>query len=80
MKAKKQKGKVMVSAPEGYHWMSKSGRYYLMKHKGKFVPHKGASLEMPFKVKIIRRSSPLIFLWNRDTTSLPCWLSACLTL
>jgi hypothetical protein len=45
--------KVMVDAPKGYHWMSESGRYYLMPHEGKFVPHKGASLEMPFKVKVI---------------------------
>jgi hypothetical protein len=45
--------KVMVDAPKGYHWMSESGRYYLMPHEGKFVPHKGASLEMPFKVKAI---------------------------
>ena len=46
----------MVDAPKGYHWMSESGRYYLMPHEGKFVPHKGASLEMPFKVKVIHES------------------------
>lgn len=45
------KSKVMVKAPEGYHWMSEKGRFYLMKHSGKFVPHEGAALEMPFNVK-----------------------------
>ena len=49
MKAVKKK--VMVKAPEGYHWMSEKGRFYLMKHSGKFVPHTGAALEMPFNVK-----------------------------
>ena len=49
MKAKKNK--VMVKAPSGYHWMSEGGRYYLMPHKGKFVPHPKASLEAEFKVK-----------------------------
>jgi len=49
MKAKKKDSKVMVKAPAGYHWMSKGCRYYLMKHSGKFVPHKGAAMEMPFK-------------------------------
>lgn len=49
MKVKKKQ--VMVEAPSGYHWMSEGGRYYLMPHKGKFVPHKGAALKMPFKVK-----------------------------
>lgn len=49
MKAKKKQ--VMVKAPSGYHWMSEGGRYYLMPHEGKFVPHKNAALEMPFKVK-----------------------------
>jgi hypothetical protein len=48
---KANKSKVMVKAPSGYHWMSERGRYYLMPHSGKFVPHEGASLEMPFKVK-----------------------------
>jgi len=49
MKASRKK--VMVNAPDGYHWMTEGGRYYLMPHKGKFVPHKGAALKMPFKVK-----------------------------
>lgn len=49
MKASRKK--VKVAAPEGYHWMLEKGRYYLMKHEGKFVPHKNASLEADFKVK-----------------------------
>ena len=49
MKAKKKQ--VMVDAPSGYHWMSEGGRYFLMKHEGKFVPHKGASLKAAFKIK-----------------------------
>lgn len=40
----------MVEAPDGYHWMTEGGRYYLMPHEGKFVPHKNAALKMPFKV------------------------------
>jgi hypothetical protein len=51
MKAKKRPVKVMVKSPEGYHWMSEGGRYYLMPHKGEFKPHKGAALEMPFRIK-----------------------------
>ena len=50
MKAKRKPNKIMVKSPEGYHWMSKQGRFYLMPHEGKFVSHKDASLEMPFKV------------------------------
>lgn len=49
MKASRKK--VMVKSPEGYHWMLEKGRYYLMPHEGKFVPHKNASLQAPFKVK-----------------------------
>jgi hypothetical protein len=45
------KSKMMVKAPDGYHWMSEKGRFHLMKHSGKFVPHEGASLEAPFRVK-----------------------------
>lgn len=48
MKAKRKK--VKVKAPSGYHWMSKGGRYFLMPHEGKFVPHKGASMEAEFKI------------------------------
>ena len=50
MKAKRKTERVMVKAPEGYHWMTKGGRFFLMPHEGKFVPHENASLEMPFKV------------------------------
>jgi hypothetical protein len=42
--------KVMIDAPKGYHWMDVKGRFYLMPHEGKFVPHEGASLKAPFKV------------------------------
>ena len=51
MKAKKKEIKKMVKAPEGYHWMTEGGRYYLMPHKGDFKPHKNAALEMPFRIK-----------------------------
>ena len=50
MKASKKPSKIMVKAPDGYHWMNKGGRFFLMKHDGEFKPHEGASLEMPFKV------------------------------
>lgn len=41
-----------VKAPKGYHWMKqKDGSLKLMKHKGKYVPHKGASLEANFPVQ-----------------------------
>ena len=41
-----------VNAPKGYHWMKqKGGDYKLMKHKGKFVAHKGASLTANFAVQ-----------------------------
>ena len=41
-----------VEAPKGYHWMKqKDGSLKLMKHDGKFVPHKGASLTANFAVQ-----------------------------
>ena len=41
-----------VPAPKGYHWMKqKDGGYKIMKHKGKFVKHKGASLAGNFPVQ-----------------------------
>ena len=41
-----------VNAPKGYHWMKQSdGKFKLMKHAGKFVPHKGASLTANFPVQ-----------------------------
>lgn len=48
---KPQRKKIKVDAPSGYHWMLEKGRYYLMPHNGKFVPHEGASLKADFKVK-----------------------------
>lgn len=39
-----------VKAPKGYHFMKSGKTYKLMKHQGKFVPHKGASLTMDLKV------------------------------
>ena len=41
-----------VAAPKGYHWMKQpNGSYKLMKHSGKFVKHKGASLKAVFKIQ-----------------------------
>ena len=41
-----------VKAPKGFHWMKQEdGSYKLMKHKGKFVKHKGASLEANFAIQ-----------------------------
>ncbi len=35
-----------VKAHKGHHWMKqKNGSYNLMKHTGKFVKHKGDTLE-----------------------------------
>ena len=52
---KKTKGKKImktVKAPKGFHWMKKGkNNYKLMKHTGKFVPHKGASLAAKFEVQ-----------------------------
>jgi len=41
-----------VSAPKGFHFMKHGdGKYKLMKHKGKFKPHKGGSLEAEFPLQ-----------------------------
>ena len=40
-----------VKAPKGYHWMKAGKSYKLMKHSGKFVPHKGASMSANFQVQ-----------------------------
>jgi hypothetical protein len=40
-----------VTAPKGYHWMKDGKDYKLMKHTGKFVKHKGASLTANFAVQ-----------------------------
>jgi hypothetical protein len=39
-----------VKAPKGYHFMKDGKTYKLMKHSGKFVKHKGASLIADFPV------------------------------
>tara|TARA_X000001388_G_scaffold74081_1_gene66556 strand:- start:178 stop:318 length:141 start_codon:yes stop_codon:yes gene_type:complete len=39
-----------VKAPKGYHFMKVGKSYKLMKNKGKFVPHKGASQTADFEV------------------------------
>jgi hypothetical protein len=45
-----------VKAPAGYHWMvSGSGAPKLMKHTGKFVPHKGGSLTADFKIQKLHK-------------------------
>ena len=45
-----------VNAPKGFHWMKqKNGSYKLMKHTGKFVAHKGASLTANFAVQKIHK-------------------------
>ena len=42
----------VVKAPQGFHWMKKGkNNFKLMKHTGKFVPHKGASLTAKFEVQ-----------------------------
>ncbi len=42
--------KKSVKAPKGFHFMKVGKGYKLMKHTGKFVPHKGASLMAKFDV------------------------------
>jgi len=37
-----------VSAPDGFHWMQESGRYFLM--KGDYKAHPGAVKEAKFKI------------------------------
>ena len=40
-----------IKAPKGYHFMKgKNGKMSLMKHKGTFKKHKGASLTMNMPV------------------------------
>ena len=44
--------RMRVKAPKGYHWMKqKNGSFKLMKHSGKFVKHKGASLTANFAIQ-----------------------------
>lgn len=41
-----------VPAPQGFHWMRKGvNQYKLMRHKGAFVPHPGASLTAKFEIQ-----------------------------
>ena len=45
-----------VKAPSGHHWMKqKDGSLKLMKHSGKFVKLKGASLEANFPVQKVHK-------------------------
>ena len=44
-----------VKAPAGFHWMKKGNEYKLMKHSGKFVPHKNASLTAKFKIQKVHK-------------------------
>ena len=43
--------KKKLKAPKGFHFMKSGKTYKLMKHKGKFKPHKGASLTSEFEVQ-----------------------------
>tara|TARA_A100001515_G_scaffold134274_1_gene124136 strand:- start:1969 stop:2133 length:165 start_codon:yes stop_codon:yes gene_type:complete len=47
--------KKSVKAPAGFHWMKKGNSYKLMKHTGKFKPHRGASLSASFDVQKVHR-------------------------
>ena len=40
-----------VKAPSGYHWMKAGRGFKLMKHSGKFTPHKNATLYAKFKIQ-----------------------------
>ena len=47
-----------VEAPKGYHWMKqKDGSMKVMKHTGKFVAHKGASLSANFAIQKVHNES-----------------------
>ena len=41
-----------VKAPAGFHWMKSGNVFKLMKHKGKFQKHQGASLSAKFPVQM----------------------------
>ena len=48
--------KKRVKAPAGFHWMKEAGKQpKLMKHKGKFVPHRGASLYASFDIQKVHK-------------------------
>ncbi len=42
--------KKKVKAPKGFHFMKSGRTFKLMKNKGKFVPHVGASETAEFEV------------------------------
>tara|TARA_R100001510_G_C7654998_1_gene213910 strand:+ start:494 stop:718 length:225 start_codon:yes stop_codon:yes gene_type:complete len=44
-----------VKAPAGFHWMKDGSSYKLMKHTGKFKPHKGGSLVAKFKIQKVHK-------------------------
>ena len=44
-----------VKAPAGYHLMKKGSGYNLMKHTGKFVKHKSASLYATFNIQKLHK-------------------------
>jgi hypothetical protein len=47
-----------VRAPQGFHWMRKGvNQYKLMRHKGSFVPHPGASLTAKFEIQEQHRNA-----------------------
>ena len=48
--------KKKIKAPKGFHFMKSGKTYKLMKHEGKFKPHKGASLTAEFEVQ--KKSRP----------------------
>ena len=44
-----------IKAPAGFHWMKSGSGFKLMKHSGKFVPHKGASLVAKFPIQKVHK-------------------------
>jgi hypothetical protein len=55
-KKKKRDAKKRVKAPAGFHWMKEGKKApKLMKHTGKFVPHKGASLYTSFDIQKLHK-------------------------
>ena len=52
---KENLAKMKVKAPKGYHWMKVGKTFKLMKHTGKFVKHKGASLEANFPIQKVHK-------------------------
>jgi len=48
--------KKRVKAPAGFHWMKSGTKVKLMKHPGKFKPHKGASLYASFDIQKVHKT------------------------